>query len=364
MQDTQQFTQLLDALAQPVFVAEGGIVTRCNRAAEALQITVGMHVTDMAEGGVYDPAQRTPMNLPLRLPSGAVADASVYPLEDKQVFVLPATAAQTPQMDTVFYAAQSLRVPLSNLFGASGTLFPRLEELEDPAVQRSLSSLNRAFYQLLRVTCNLTDLHTALRGEMKLRREKTELTNFVYDLFMRTEPLCKTRGITLTCKLPPATFSGWIDRQKLERALLNVLGNAIKFTPQGGTIEMQLARVGESAVIRIQDSGEGFDPATISTVFSRYARALELGDPRWGVGAGLPLARSIAQLHGGNVVVQSERGAGACVSLSVSLKAPEAAELKLCSPVAAADYTGGYSHELTEFADVLPLEVYDTINVN
>lgn len=363
MQQERQLAQMIEALAQPVFAAQAGVVVRCNHAAQAMRIAVGMPVEQLLDGGIYDPAQSAPASLSLKVPGGT-AEASVYPLGAQQVFVLTPAAAQQTQLDTVFYAAQSLRVPLSNLFGASSALFPRLEELEDPMIQRNLASLNRAFYQLLRVTCNLTDLHAIQRGEMKLQLEKMELTDYIYEIFARAEPYFKTRGIELTCSVPQSMFSAWIDRQKLERAILNLLSNAAKFTPAGGSVRMELLRGTGCAVVRICDSGEGFDPAIIPTAFSRYTRTLELGDPRWGVGAGLPLARGIAQLHGGSVVVQSERGQGACVSLSVSLKAPEQQMLSVKSPLAAADYTGGYSHELTELSDVLPLEVFDTINVN
>ena len=360
--EIRQLTELLDGIAQPVFAVKDGAVSYCNRAAQALDVHENTQILALTDEAMYRADWTGSVNLPLSLPGGP-AEAAVYPLDGWQIFVIQAKAEQ-PAPDMAFFAAQALRVPLSNLFGAAAALFPRLEELEDPAIQRSMASLNHAFYQLLRTTCNLTDLRAALDGEMKLNLEKTEMTSYIYGIFERTAPLCRTRGIRLECSIPPQTFSAWIDRQRLERAILNLLSNAIKFTPAGGTISVRLERGETSALIRVQDSGEGFAPSLIASAFTRYARAVELGDPRWGVGAGLPLARSIAQLHGGNLVVQSESDQGACVCLSISLRTPDVQARVFKSPVAAADYTGGYSHELTELADVLPLEVFDSINVN
>ena len=360
--EVQQLTQLLDGIAQPVFAVKDGVIVYCNRAAQALEIREQSQILELTDAALYRADWTGTVNLPLRLPGGP-AEAAVYPVEGEQIFVIQTRTAQ-PAPDMAFFAAQALRVPLSNLFGASARLFPRLEELEDPAIQRNMASLNRAFYQLLRTACNLTDLRAALDGEMKLHLEKTEMTSFLYGIFERTAPLCRTRGVTLECSIPPQTFYAWIDRQRLERAILNLLSNALKFTPDGGTIGLRLEHGETSALIRVQDSGEGIAPSLMASAFSRYARAMEVGDPRWGVGAGLPLARSIAQLHGGNLVVQSEADKGTCVCISVSLRTPDVQTRTLKSPVAEADYTGGYSHELTELADVLPLDVFDSVNIN
>ena len=160
------------------------------------------------------------------------------------------------------------------------------------------------------------------------------------------------------------SFLGWIDRQRLERAVWNLLSNTVKFTPKGGTITAELEYTFSAAVLRIHDSGEGVSPAQLTTAFQGYDRICALGDPRWGAGLGLPLAEHIVRLHGGTLMLHTSEGKGTTAVLSLSLSVPGTAELQFHSPTASIDYTGGYAHELVELSDVLPLSEFDSCRIN
>ena len=151
------------------------------------------------------------MQLPVRL-AGGVYNAVTRPMEDGRLFVVQSKAEpgasggdQTGyeaciQLQTLVSVARAMRVPLTNLFGAADAVFPRLEELEEPGVQRQMSSINRALYQLMHLSCNIGDYSAAAAGEMRLLREKTELCDFLYGILERAEPLFaerpyKVRGI-------------------------------------------------------------------------------------------------------------------------------------------------------------------------
>ncbi len=357
-----RYAAFFDYISQPIFAVQDGEVIYCNPAASRAHVCLGANIDSFLADDMQT-LPDAPAHLSVIL-SGEPCSASLQSVDGVQLLIANAPAGDTMSADTLFSVAQSLRAPLSNLFGTASTLFPLLEELENPTVQAQIASLNRAFYQLLHLTCNLSEMRAALSDELPLRLEKTELCNFFYDLFERVQPLCKTRGVTLTCSIPQQQFYAWIDRQRIERAVLNVLANSLKFTPDGGTIQLRLEHTNTSAMLRITDDGEGFDREALASAFSRYDRPLQLGDPRWGVGFGLPLVRRIAQQHGGSLIVQSEPGKGTSVCMSLSLRKPAEDESALNSPIATVDYTGGYSHILTELADVLPLEVYDSMNVN
>lgn len=356
------FSGLFDYVAQPIFgVSDGKVVYRNLAAAEKL-----IHVGDDAaayfceDAALYDGTAPAHMNIRI---GGEIRGTAVEQVGDIRLYIVDPAKRDALHSDTLFTVSQSLRAPLTSLFSTATTLFPLLEELDNADVQKQLASINRGFYQLLHLTCNLSELHTAMQDEISLHREKTELCAFFYDLFERTRTLCMTKNIELSCHLPQQMFYGWIDRQRIERAVLNLLSNALKFTPAGGKITMRLENAGANAVFRLSDNGEGIAPDVLASAFSRYDRALQLGDPRWGVGIGLPLVQKIAQLHGGSVIVQSKPGEGTSVSMSLSLKQPTAAQL-VESPIAAVDYTGGYRHELAELADILPADVFDSMNVN
>ena len=97
----------------------------------------------------------------------------------------------------------------------------------------------------------------------------------------------------------------------------------------------------------------------LCAAFTRYERENPLGDPRCGVGFGLPIVRHIAQLHGGALVLSAQNG-GMHACMSLSIRAPKPSEDTLHSPVAAMDDAGGYRRELIGLADVLPPEAFDS----
>lgn len=362
--ELNELTPLLDLLAQPALFAEGGIVRYCNRPAQDCGLKTGSEITPLFGAGAELPApggaaRQITLNL-----HDAPASASVLSAGGGYLFLLSPAASESVPPQALLAAAQSIRTPLSNLFAVASSLFPALEEAEDPALQTQIASMNRAYYQLLRLACNLTDMRCVLDGSLHLRREKSEVTVFFRDLLERAIPLCRAAGITLTYSCSARPFAAWMDRPRLERAVWNLLSNAIKFTPKGGSISAELEYTPQAARLRIRDNGDGIGPDLLATAFDAYTRDIPLGDPRWGAGLGLSLARRIAQLHGGSIFLESNPGIGTAVVLSISLSTPATTELQFRSPTAGIDYTGGYPHELVELSDVLPLREFDSSHIN
>lgn len=362
--ELNELTPLLDLLAQPALFAEGGIVRYCNRPAQDRGLKTGSEITPLFGAGAELPAPGgAACQITLNL-HDAPASASVLSAGGGYLFLLSPAASESVPPQALLAAAQSIRTPLSNLFAVASSLFPALEEAEDPALQTQIASMNRAYYQLLRLACNLTDMRCVLDGSLHLRREKSEVTVFFRDLLERAIPLCRAAGITLTYSCSARPFAAWMDRPRLERAVWNLLSNAIKFTPKGGSISAELEYTPQAARLRIRDNGDGIGPDLLATAFDAYTRDIPLGDPRWGAGLGLSLARRIAQLHGGSIFLESNPGIGTAVVLSISLSTPATTELQFRSPTAGIDYTGGYPHELVELSDVLPLREFDSSHIN
>lgn len=362
--ELNDLTPLLDLLAQPAFCTEDGVVCYCNRPARDRGLKTGVSAASLLGAGAELPAPGSaPRQVLLNL-HDALASASVLPSESGYLFLLSPAVSESVPPQALLAAAQSIRTPLSNLFAVASSLFPALEEAEDPALQMQVASMNRAYYQLLRLACNLTDMRCVLDGSLHLRREKSEVTVFFRDLFERAVPLCRAAGITLTYSCSARPFAAWMDRPRLERAVWNLLSNAIKFTPKGGNISAELEYTPQAARLRIRDNGDGIGPDLLATAFDAYTRDIPLGDPRWGAGLGLSLAGRVAQLHGGSIFLESDPGSGTSVVLSISLNTPATTELQLRSPTAGIDYTGGYPHELVELSDVLPLREFDSSHIN
>ena len=361
--ESEQTLKVFDTLTQPVFAIRDGVVVYCNRAAEH-QISVGAPADQYWNSAEYEAelSEDRAFSVEISL-VGEICTAQARWLDGNLLVALNAEAGMTVTPDTLFAMSQSLRTPLNSMFGVVREFFPRLEMLEDPCVSKNVASINRSMYQLLHLACNMTEFSALLYGEMSTALEKTDIGAFLQELDERLEPLCAITGITLECVLPGRRAYAWIDAQKVERAILNLISNALKFTPQGGKILLRMEATAASVMIRVTDNGEGLDSELLSTVFSRFERPRQLGDPRWGVGFGLRLAQQIARIHGGALLVESKPGEGTSVTMSLSRREP-LPEQKLKSPLAQIDYAGGYRHELVELADVLPLEVFDSINVN
>ena len=360
----------LNLLAQPVFyVREGQIVFR-NSAAAALtnprEVQIGglLAADDLEEYRRYD--GQTVLELVLQM-DGRQYSAVVHREQGgADVFVARAKPLYDAlSLDTLAVVAQTIRSGLTELFDASSVLFPMLEEREDPKIQRQTARMNKGFYELLRLSSNLADVGRYMSGEARAFLERTELTAFFAGQYDRAASLCATLGVKLTYQCPSQPFYAAVDRQKLERAVLNLLANALRYTPRGGQIVLRVENFGHSVHIRMTDSGEGIAPADMATAFDHYEhREQLLGDPRWGVGLGLPLVRFIANLHGGTVIINSAPGGGTSVTMSLSRRLEPTPKEEVRSPVRNYDYAGGYDHMVLELADALPVEVFDTMNLH
>lgn len=361
---TEFLEKTYDLLPQPVFFARDGLIAAANQAARQCFVLPGQPLLSVLENSDALPADTdTLMQLQIRL-AGEAFDASVTRLEDGLLFVAQRKNPAPVSAVVLSSVSQALRTPLSNLLGAARTLFPQLEELENPELGQEMAALNRTAYQLLRVAFNLGDLQAITDGQMKVFREKTELSAYFSELCETIEPYCRAADRKFRCSLPARPFYGWIDRQKLQRAVLNLVSNSVRFTPAGGKISLSVKSSGGNVILQLSDNGEGMDAARLSSAFSGSHKTAQLWDPRFGLGFGLPFARQIAQLHDGSLVLSSAPDRGTTVVISLPLAEPQAGDVRLCSPGLNFDYAGGYRHELLELADVLPLDVFDSVNVN
>lgn len=353
--------KMFDDVTQPVFFAQGTQVVYANPVARRQGAQADMALAPLLQGG--EAAQTDgESNVTVTLPTGSY-EAVARPFMDGTLFFL---RQQTPRegefLPTLESIARTLRVPLTNLFGAASAVFPRLEALEEPNVSRQMASINRALYQLMHLSCNLGDIAAAWQEQTQLAREKTELCDFLYSVCQRAEPLCVAAGASLSCVLPDKLINAWIDRQKIERCILNLISNCMRHAQTAPQITVRLVRSGKSVLVQVTCSQSSFSDGALCEAFSRYATTAPLPDPTWGAGFGLPLTRHFVQLHGGNLILSSPMDGGAEAVFSLPLAEPEEPEVK--SPLARMDYAGGFRHELVELADVLPLEAFDSENVN
>ena len=264
--------------------------------------------------------------------------------------------------DTLLNVAQAMRTPLTDMFTVSAPLFVTLEEMEDPALSRAAASLNKSFYQLLRLMCDLTEMPAVTEGNVKVRLEKLELCAFLQSIFTQAESLCRTCRRTITLHLPDKTVHIWADRDRLARAIYNLIASAVRHTQEGAEITLSLLTAASVAVIEIHDPAAPGD---------RLRGTLDLPETRSEMktidadaGFGFAIARAIARSHGGTLIVGAGDEGGTTAAMSLSLQTPDRKTQELHAAMAKFDYTGGFRQELIELSDVLPASVFDTVNID
>ena len=231
---SEQFHTLYDGAAQPVILVRDGAVAELNcHAQELFAVGTALRAYLPQDAALPEMLYARPAVLPV-MAGGVCVSANTQPLDDALLLFLPPQDTRD-ELAAFCRAAQSISAPLTTLLSVSGTLFPLLSEAEDPAVQQNLAVLNRACYQLLRASENLTDLSYVQHGRLPLSLEKTDLTDFLDGLAQRADELCRQMGLALEADLPQAPIFVWIDRRQVRRALLALLSNAVKFSAPGNS---------------------------------------------------------------------------------------------------------------------------------
>ncbi len=223
-------------------------------------------------------------------------------------------------------AAHELRTPMASIRGFCELL---LKRKYDEATQRDLlDTINRQAVRLTNLLNELLDLARieARRGKdfkFKVQPLKPLVQEVVAGMIFEKDP--RKVQVNIACEVPQVN----VDHEKLQQALMNVLGNAYKYSPNGGAIELTVLReAGERGRVgvRVKDHGIGMSPEHAARAFERFFRADTSGNIP-GTGLGLSLVKEIIELHGGEVKLQSVAGQGTTVTIWLPVVAQEAEAL-------------------------------------
>jgi signal transduction histidine kinase len=204
--------------------------------------------------------------------------------------------------------AHELRTPLT---GLSGYLELILDgRVDDPAVERDFLSRSRTIVgSMSELVGDLLDLSRLESGALELDLEPFSVAETAGRVAASLLPIAIERDIRLTTELPARLRSAIGDRRRVEQILTNLAGNALKFTPAGGTVDLVGRFDGAVAVLVVRDDGIGIDDADRARIFERFQR-LASHDGVAGTGLGLPIARDLARRMGGDLDVASVPGSG------------------------------------------------------
>lgn len=220
--------------------------------------------------------------------------------------------------------AHELRNPLAPIQNAVRLL--EVAQTGSPAHAAALEIIDRQLSHVVRLVDDLLDVSRLSRGTLSIRREPTELTSVVRDTATDLEPLFLERGIAFEMALPDGPIWTDGDRTRLAQLVGNLLHNAQKFTPPGGTVRLRLDTTASTATIGVEDTGIGMTADLVARAFDEFSQGNQsLDRTPGGLGLGLALVKRFAELHGGRVEAFSDgpnRGSSFVVHLPVRPMAP------------------------------------------
>jgi len=213
--------------------------------------------------------------------------------------------------------SHDLRTPLTSLHGYLETLSVKSDHLSNEDRQRYLNIALTQSKKVGRLAQELFELARLEYGVVKPQKEPFSLSELVQDVFQKFELATETRGQKLLADITPGIPLVNADLGMIERVLTNLLDNAIRFTPEGGTIEIKLWPHEGQVMVQLKDSGPGIAPELKDSLFVRPS-ILSTNKHRAG-GLGLMIVRRILQLHGSDIQLIEQPKQGACFQFSVPL---------------------------------------------
>lgn len=347
---------LQDNRIGPAFLVVDGVITQINDAAKQRSITAGTPIDSLIAVGAEEYRKFRSGKLYLQLNIGGVSTGSyVTKLSDGHLFCLN-SAYQTPELRVLALAAQHLRSPLSSAMLNADQLQNNPALLENPQAKQQLSQLSRGLYQLLRAVSNMSDASGVyIQPEQQTLRNATAVFD---DLMKKASLTLHQANRELLFKNLQKPVQCPLDVNLLERAVLNLISNAVKFSQDGSTISASLRFQSNRLIFTIENSGIAGAPSQMQTAFNHFLREPGLDGHPYGIGLGMSIVLSAAASHGGTVLFNNNRGNGAKVALTIATNRTPPAILE--SPLYfVGGYTGGFDAFLVELSDILPDSAYE-----
>ena len=350
MKPLESLHEILSLIDRPAFFVQEGALLLENDAAKAWMLPLGSPVLPLISQGQGDYLRFTDGCLSLMLTIGPrEVLTTVRKLSGGDLFVL-STPEDSDVLRGLALAAQQLRGPLNEMLFTSERLTPLLSRQELPEARQGIASMNRSLHQMMRLICNMSDA----QQDGGLPMELLDIPAVMGEIFDSAAALCAQLGVRLRFQNLPRELFSLADSTRLERAVYNLISNALKFSPRGTQIEAALTRSGSRLTLTVRNA---IDPelGSCGDLFSRFLREPALEDSRNGLGLGLHIIQQTAALHGGTVLLRRTEQGEMLVSFGMAIRQDSGS---LHAPVRRVDYAGERSHALVELSELLPEELY------
>ncbi len=241
-----------------------------------------------------------------------------------------AEAANRLKDEFVSIVSHELRSPLNAILGWTAML--QRGKTDQALAERALQSVHDNATRQARLIEELLDFSRVAAGHLALVREEIDLQDLLRGVVESMTPEAQTKGVGLELRpVPSVRVSG--DARRLEQVFFNLLGNALKFTSDGGHITVNVVTHDANVEVRVADTGRGIDPEFLPFVFDRFRQGESaMNREHGGLGLGLSIARQLVEMHQGTISVSSGgkgHGATFVVTLPTSSRRPEESKLAL-----------------------------------
>ena len=223
--------------------------------------------------------------------------------------------------DFLSIASHELKTPITSIKAYAQLLARQVDTATNERARRGLRTILRQSDQLTALINELLDVTRIESGRLELLRAPVDLTDLLTEVVGQMQLLSDAHPVQLSVAPPPPIVEG--DAERLRQVLVNLLENAVKYTPEGGTVDVRLTSADGEATITVHDDGIGIPADQLPHIFDRFYRARNAATPHYtGLGLGLHISREITLRHGGRITVDSVEGAGSTFALTLPLAAP------------------------------------------
>ena len=216
--------------------------------------------------------------------------------------------------------SHELRTPLNAVLGFSDLLADERYGPLNDRQQRYVTHIHTGGKHLLKLISDILDLSKIEAGRMELTREHVTVASAFAEVISGLHPLAEKKSQALLQKVEP-NLHVYADAMRFKQILMNLVANAIKFTPERGRIELVARRVQDQARMEVRDDGPGIPPDQQQRIFEAFVRLTQTGSATEGTGLGLAITSRLVELHGSKLAIESQPGEGTSFYFSLPLVA-------------------------------------------
>jgi PAS domain S-box-containing protein len=231
-------------------------------------------------------------------------------IDNAELYRAAQTAIQARD-DVLAVVSHDLGNPLSAIrIGTTLLLSNVPKEERETGAWKHIVGIRNSAEQMERLIKDLLEVKRIEAGQLSIERDRVDTRFLIDEAIELLTPIAEGKGVSIKSGVNGSVPQVYADRERLLQAFSNLVGNAVKFTPHGGEVQIAAEQRGDDVVFSVNDTGIGISPEDAQHVFDRYWQAQGRKKGRQGIGLGLVIVRGIVEAHGGRIWLESELGKG------------------------------------------------------